>query len=75
METIEAIYEHGVFRPIRPVSLPENCRVHVIPQEKNGLQAENGELKQDLDAIYAVMAERFNSGQHDVAERHNEHQP
>ena len=69
METIEAVYEHGVFRPLAPVSLPENCRVHVIPQ------AANGELKQDLDAIYAVMSERFNSGEHDVAERHNEHQP
>lgn len=69
METIEAIYEHGIFRPIVPVTLPENCRVQVI------LQAENDEFKQDLDAIYAIMARRFNSGEHDVAERHNEHQP
>lgn len=70
METIEAIYEHGVFRPVVPVSLPENCRVQVIPPP-----IENGELKQDLDAIYAVMDLRFNSGERDVAERHNEHQP
>lgn len=69
METIEAIYEHGVFRPLNPVTLPENSRVRVIPN------IEAGELKQDLDAIYAVMAQRFNSGEHDVAERHNEHQP
>ena len=69
MESIEAVYEHGVFRPLAPVSLPENCRVRVIPQ------VANGELKQDLDAIYAIMSQRFNSGEHDVAERHNEHQP
>lgn len=69
MEAIEAIYEHGVFRPIGPVSLPENCRVQVIPQ------LPNREPKQDLDAIYAAMDLRFNSGEPDVAERHNEHQP
>jgi predicted DNA-binding antitoxin AbrB/MazE fold protein len=69
MEPIEAIYQGGVFRPIEPVVLPENSRAQVIPQ------SESGELKQDLDAIYAVMAQRFNSGEHDVAARHNEHQP
>ncbi len=69
MESIEAIYEHGIFRPLGPVTLPENCRVRIIPP------AEPAELTQDLDAIYAVMAQRFNSGEHNVAERHNEHQP
>jgi hypothetical protein len=28
-----------------------------------------------LDGIYAVLGERYQSGQHDVATRHNEHQP
>jgi predicted DNA-binding antitoxin AbrB/MazE fold protein len=69
MESIEAIYEHGVFRPIGPVKLPENCRVRVIPA------LVNGELNQDLDAIHAVMDLRFNTAEHDLAERHNEHQP
>ena len=69
METIEAIYEHGVFRPLQTVALPENCRVRVIPP------VVNGELNQDLDAIHAVLDLRFNSGEHDMAERHNEHQP
>jgi predicted DNA-binding antitoxin AbrB/MazE fold protein len=74
METIEAIYEHGVFRPVRPVTLPENCRVQVIPPQVIPPTV-NGELNQDLDAIHAVMDLRFASGEHDVAERHNEHQP
>ena len=69
METIDAIYEHGVFRPIGPVTLPENARVKVIPA------IQSGESKQNLDAIYAAMDLRYNSGEHDVAERHNEHQP
>ncbi len=28
-----------------------------------------------LAAIYAILGERFDTGEHDVAERHNAHQP
>ncbi|PYQ64397.1 MAG: hypothetical protein DMF53_07575 [Acidobacteria bacterium] len=28
-----------------------------------------------LDAVYAILGARFNSGESDVAARHNEHQP
>jgi predicted DNA-binding antitoxin AbrB/MazE fold protein len=69
MEPIEAIYEHGVFRPLVPVTLPENCRVRVIPP------VSNGELNQDLDAIYAVLDQLYDTGIRDLAARHNEHQP
>ena len=69
MGTIEAIYEGGVFRPVEPVVLPEKCRVRFQPEVLADL------AEQDLDAIYAVMDLRFNSGEHDVAARHNEHQP
>jgi len=69
MESIEAIYEHGVFRPIQPVVLPEHCRVRVIAPSVGS------ELKQDLDAIHAVLDLRVNTGERDLAERHNEHQP
>jgi predicted DNA-binding antitoxin AbrB/MazE fold protein len=75
METIEAIYEHGVFRPIVPVVLPEKSRVQ--------LQILNGETSQDLEAIdnddmeeiYKILDKRFSSGHTDTAARHNEHQP
>jgi predicted DNA-binding antitoxin AbrB/MazE fold protein len=30
MVELEAIYENGVFRPLRAVSLPEHQRVHLI---------------------------------------------
>jgi predicted DNA-binding antitoxin AbrB/MazE fold protein len=69
METFHAIFENGVFRPTEPVLYPEHSEVE--------LQARivNGELVQNLDAIYAVMSQRYNSGEGDVAARHNEHQP
>ena len=31
MNTIQAIYQDGVFKPIEPVSLPEGCEVRVQP--------------------------------------------
>jgi predicted DNA-binding antitoxin AbrB/MazE fold protein len=67
--TIQAVFEGGVFRPTQPVQLPEKCTVEFEPR------VIDGEFVQDLDAIYAVLAKRFNSGEHNVAERHNEHQP
>jgi predicted DNA-binding antitoxin AbrB/MazE fold protein len=69
MTTFDAIYEGGVFRPIDPVVLPEKSRVRLTSE------VVNGELGQDLDAIYAVMDLRFNTGERDLAARHNEHQP
>lgn len=36
MTQIEAVYQNGVFKPLRPVSLPENQRVrlsvHEVPE-------------------------------------------
>ena len=38
-ETIEAVYEHGVFRPLHPVSLPEGERVQVtLPDAREEIQ-------------------------------------
>ena len=28
--TIHAVYENGVFRPVEPVHLPENCEVELL---------------------------------------------
>ena len=70
MPTIRAIYENGVFRPLEPVELPDGCQV-----ELHNLRLVGAELGQDLDAIYRNLSERYASGHHDTAERHNEHQP
>jgi predicted DNA-binding antitoxin AbrB/MazE fold protein len=69
-QTIHAIYENGVFRPTDVVNLPDRCAVEV---EIRQVQEEGA--KPTLDDIYALLSERFDSGEHDVAERHNEHQP
>jgi len=65
-QTIHAIYENGVFRPLAPVKLPESCEVEFEPRPVTA---------KAMDDVYRVLAERYASGEHDVAERHNEHQP
>ncbi|MDS4021734.1 MAG: antitoxin family protein [Candidatus Competibacter sp.] len=68
--TFHAVYENGVFRPTRKVDLPEHCEVAV---EIHQVQVER--VKPGLDDIYAILSERFDSGEPDVAARHDEHQP
>jgi predicted DNA-binding antitoxin AbrB/MazE fold protein len=70
MSNIHAIYENGVFRPMQPVSLPDPCEVEVE------IRAVNSERPQpSLDDVYAILGRRHFSGEHDVAARHDEHQP
>jgi len=68
--TIHAIYENSVFRPTEKVDIPDLCRVEIdvrqIEQEPN---------VPTLDDIYAILVRRHASGEHNLAERHNEHQP
>ncbi len=69
-QTIQAVFENGVFRPIEKVDLPDPCQVEVEVRQVQG----NG-AKPTLDEIYAILSERYDYGDCDVAERHNEHQP
>jgi len=71
MKTIHAVYEDGVFRPLEKVELPERTEVEFEPRPVQSSREQHG----GLDAIYDVLAERYASGEHDVAARHNEHQP
>jgi predicted DNA-binding antitoxin AbrB/MazE fold protein len=68
--TFHAIYENGVFRPVGKVDLPDRCDVEV-----EVLQVQGETTKATLDDVYAILSERFDSGERDVAQRHNEHQP
>ncbi|MEA2602335.1 MAG: hypothetical protein QOF89_3327 [Acidobacteriota bacterium] len=70
MPIIHAIYENGVFRPKEPVDLPESSEVEV---ELRIVTPSSGEKQ--LDAIYTLLGARFESGESDVAARHDEHQP
>ena len=70
MNNVHAIYENGVFRPVGHVELPDPCEVEFEPR-----LVQPGTESEAMDDIYAVLAERYHSGEHDVAARHNEHQP
>lgn len=71
MKTIHAIYERGVFRPLESVELADRTEVEFEPRPIAPAQDRNG----GLDGIYAILNERYQSGEHDTAARHNEHQP
>jgi predicted DNA-binding antitoxin AbrB/MazE fold protein len=71
MKTIHAVYESGVFRPREKVELPERTEVEFEPRLVARPEGRNGQL----DGIYAIWGERYQSGEPDVAARHDEHQP
>jgi predicted DNA-binding antitoxin AbrB/MazE fold protein len=71
MKTIHAVYESGVFRPLETVELPERTQVEFEPRPVPQREDQTGHL----DGVYAILSERYQSGEHDVAARHNEHQP
>ena len=72
MNTIHAIFENGVFRPLELVDLPECSAVEFEPRlSKESQEQQDAGLQQ----IYKTLSLRFRSGEHDVAARHNEHQP
>ena len=71
MKTVHAVFERGVFRPLGAVELPEQCEVEFEPRPVRA-PAESGD---GLSAVYAILSERYASGEHDVAARHDEHQP
>jgi predicted DNA-binding antitoxin AbrB/MazE fold protein len=70
MKTIRAVYENGVLRPTEPLELPEHTVVEFEPRPLD----QPGD-EPDLDAVYEVLSRRHRSGRHDLAARHDEHQP
>ena len=70
MNTIHAVFEKAVFRPTMPVELPELCEVEFEPR-----LVDRPARQQELDGVYAVLSERYSTGERDVAARHDEHQP
>jgi predicted DNA-binding antitoxin AbrB/MazE fold protein len=76
MSTIHAIYENGVFRPTTPVELPEGSEVTIEPvAAPRPSDPAFAHLDPGLAGTYAILSERYDSGQSDRAERHDEHQP
>jgi predicted DNA-binding antitoxin AbrB/MazE fold protein len=71
VKTIHAVFEGGIFRPRETVHLPERCEVEFEPRPVKSSEDDS----ENLSGIYAILSERYASGEHDVAARHNEHQP
>ena len=70
MKTIHAIYERGVFRPLEAVDLPETTEVVFAPEPVSPAMVPAARAR-----VLAALAQRFESGESDVAARHDEHQP
>jgi predicted DNA-binding antitoxin AbrB/MazE fold protein len=68
--SVHAVYENGVFRPIEKIDLPDPCNVEIEVRQVNSPPD-----VPSLDDVYAILGRRHSSGEHDLAERHNEHQP
>jgi predicted DNA-binding antitoxin AbrB/MazE fold protein len=67
--TVKAIYQNGVFKPTEPVDIAEQTAVEVI------VPGPDTQERKNQDEIFALLRQSYPSGQHDTAERHNEHQP
>jgi predicted DNA-binding antitoxin AbrB/MazE fold protein len=78
MSVIPAVFENGIFRPLKPVELPEGTPVQIeVLRTQNGLppSSRSPEEEAHIDRLYALLSRRFDGGESDVAARHNEHQP
>jgi predicted DNA-binding antitoxin AbrB/MazE fold protein len=69
--TVRAFFEDGVFKPIDPVGLPEHAEVEFEPR----LVSDSQSREAAKDRIFEILDERFDSGDRNGAQRHNEHQP
>jgi predicted DNA-binding antitoxin AbrB/MazE fold protein len=60
MQTISAIYEQGVFRPVQPVSLPEHSQVELqvsltAPSANAPSSSERASIEDKLAALAAQV--------------------
>ena len=69
--TVRAIYENGVFKPTEPVSLPEKSEVVFEPR----LVSTDKAPTEAMARIYEILSRSYDTGDPNLAERHNEHQP
>ena len=68
---VRAVFPDGVFRPLQAVNLPENTRVVFDPTLVDTIDAHQS----NQEKIFEILRRNFASGETDVAERHDEHQP
>jgi predicted DNA-binding antitoxin AbrB/MazE fold protein len=69
--TVRAIYENGVFKPREKVDLPDKVEVDFEPRVVSANTAPSAAMAK----IYEILSRRYETGDTDLAERHNDHQP
>jgi len=69
--TIRAIYENGVFRPTGKVDLPDKAQVLFEPRLVNAGNTPTPAMAK----IYEILSRTYDTGQPDLAQRHDDHQP
>jgi predicted DNA-binding antitoxin AbrB/MazE fold protein len=62
VHNIDAIYDHGVLRPIGPLSLPEGARVHLRVEEENGSPLASSDYNTWLDNLSGCWQGDFARG-------------
>jgi predicted DNA-binding antitoxin AbrB/MazE fold protein len=72
-KTIHAIYENGVFRPTEPVDLPNHTSVEFEPRIKD--TPSPVKVSEGLARVYAILGERYETGETDLSARHDEYPP
>jgi hypothetical protein len=71
-QSYEGIYENGVVRFPGPVAIPEHAKVKVIAEPA---AQDEPPIGCNSPELYALLSERYDSGDREGAARHNEHQP
>jgi predicted DNA-binding antitoxin AbrB/MazE fold protein len=59
VHNIEAIYDHGVFRPVEPLALPEGARVQLRVDDKNGELDKASKKVTDYEAWLDALSGRW----------------
>jgi predicted DNA-binding antitoxin AbrB/MazE fold protein len=74
MKVIHAIFENGVFRPTEPVDLPDGSEVtiapHLVPDPTSKTQDPN-----HWERVHDLLSTRIETGETDMAARHDEPLP
>ena len=65
MNTVRAVYEGGVFRPIDAVDLPEHTRVEFEPRVVEFFEADA------MAQAFEILSHFYDTGQTDLASRHD----
>jgi predicted DNA-binding antitoxin AbrB/MazE fold protein len=70
MKVVHAVFENGIFRPREPVELPEGSEVEFEPR-----LVPTPTLKSHRERVHALLSRTIETGETDMAERHDEPLP